>query len=233
MTSREARTLRRAAERKAAKQAAKAAKVAPISAPSGFVLQTTIEPSKRAEINRQNAQHSTGPSTPQGKLASSRNSFKHGLASGAVIIPGEDPAAFEALQRDLLEEHKPANLTEELLVIEMAQSYWLSQRAIRLQNECFTQNGLDERRLALFLRYQTTHERAFHKALSTLLSLRRGEARLARFVSQNSPNRTAHGVRAGTAPGFVPETEPQSAATAASNTQFVSQNRSEPLAQAA
>ncbi len=184
MTSREARTARREAERKAAKLARKAEKTAPASAPVGFVPQVTTEPPKRAEINRQNAQHSTGPKTSEGKLASSRNSLKHGLASGEIIIAGEDPAAFEALLRDLLEEHQPANATEELLINEMARSYWLTQRAIRLQNECFTSEGIDEKRLSLLLRYQTTHERAFHKALSTFLSLRREEARLARFVSQ-------------------------------------------------
>src|SRR5690348_7664000 len=31
---------------------------------------------------------------------------------------------------------------------------------------------LDDRKLALYLRYQTTHERAFHKALNDLLKLR-------------------------------------------------------------
>ncbi|MBV9157656.1 MAG: hypothetical protein JO097_15430, partial [Acidobacteriaceae bacterium] len=70
---------------------------------------------RRAEINRQNAQHSTGPCSIQGKLASSRNSLKHGLASGTLIIAGEDPAAFAALLSDLSDEHQPANTTEELL----------------------------------------------------------------------------------------------------------------------
>src|SRR5205823_10332204 len=117
------------------------------------------------------------PRTPNGKLASSRNSLKHGLASGELIIPGEDRAAFEALVHDLIKEHDHANETEELLVTEMAQSWWLVQRALRLQNDCFSENGIDEKRLSLFLRYQTTHERTFHKALSTLIRLKQGRAR--------------------------------------------------------
>ncbi len=155
--------------------------------PTGFVSQTAEPSPKRAEINRQNAQHSTGPRTPTGKLASSRNSLKHGLASGEMIIPGEDQAALEALRHDLLEEYRPANPTEELLVTEMAQSWWLTQRAIRFQNQCFTENGgVDEKRLALFLRYQTTHERAFHKALNALTRLKQSRARqqAVGFVSQ-------------------------------------------------
>ncbi len=142
-------------------------------------------PPSRAEINRANAQFSTGPRSFTGKLASSRNSLKHGLASGETIIPGECPAAFEALLQALLEEHQPAAPTEELLVKEMAQSYWLAQRALRLQNECFGENGIDDKRLSLYLRYQTTHNRAFHKALNELQKLR-AEKRRAEigFVSQ-------------------------------------------------
>ena len=138
----------------------------------------------RAEANRQNAQLSTGPRTAEGKLASSRNSLKHGLASAVPIIPGEDPAEFETLRAALLREHQPADATEQLLVDQLAQSYWLLQRAIRFQNECFTPKdanitgGIDEKRLALFLRYGSAHERAFHKALNTLLRLKKDRRKI-------------------------------------------------------
>jgi hypothetical protein len=156
MTSRELRTRRRAEERKARKQERRQlAAVQPNDKPDllpgiGFVSQKPLGEARHAEVNRQNAQHSTSPRTPKGKKdeaapfsepkiqtrCSSRNSTKHGLASGQIIIPGEDPAAFDALLSDLLAEHQPANTTEELLIAEMAQSHWLAQRAIRLQNDC-------------------------------------------------------------------------------------------------
>ncbi len=144
---------------------------------------------RRADINRQNAQLSTGPRTEHGKLASSRNSIKHGLSTGTLLIPGEDQTEFEALRDALRREHRPADATEQLLVDGIAQSHWLLQRALRFQNECFTVDGVDEKRLALFIRYGATHERAFHKALSTLLRLQK-ERRKAQptsnhgFVSQ-------------------------------------------------
>jgi hypothetical protein len=95
-----------------------------------------------------------------------------------LIIPGENPADFEQLTVALLEEHQPTGETETLLVHEMARSWWLTQRAIRLQNECFTEDGgINEKRLSLLLRYQTTHERAFHKALDTLIKLKRSRDR--------------------------------------------------------
>ncbi len=175
--------------------------------PAGFVSQTIpAAPNRRAEINRQNAQLSTGPRTKTGKLASSRNAIKHGLASGQLLIPGEDPAAFDALLHDFLEEHQPATPTEQLLVKEMAQSHWFTQRALRLQNQCFTVDGVNEKQLALFLRYQTTHERAFYKALNTLLKLKK-----IGFVSQRSPKAMASA-------GFVSQATP----TATSNVGFVS-----------
>jgi hypothetical protein len=119
----------------------------------------------------------TGPRSSEGKATSSGNSLKHGLASGRVIVPGEDPAEFEALLSDLIKEHAPANETESLLVQQMAQSWWLMQRAIRLQNQAFTETRCDTHKLALFLRYQTTHERAFYKALNTLVKLKQNRAR--------------------------------------------------------
>lgn len=133
---------------------------------------------------------STGPRTPEGKLASSRNSLKHGLSTGTLLIPGEDPSAFEDLRDTLLREHQPADATEEILVRELAQSYWLTQRAIRYQNECFTVDSVDEKRLALFIRYGSTHERAFHKALNAVLRLQKDRrknqsAPPTDFVSQN------------------------------------------------
>ncbi len=226
MTSRQARTQRREAERKAAKLARKAEQA--LGAQIGFVSQNAPSPAnvtaashdrtaeRRREINRANAQLSTGPRSAQGKLASSRNSLKHGLASGELIIPGEDRAAFEILLNDLLEEHRAANPTEELLVNEIAQAYWLAQRAIRLQNECFTQSGVDEKRLSLFLRYQTTHDRRFHKALNTLIRLRRGRAHApaptAGFVSQNAATTS-----------LCPEIVPQNALSLRLEAGFVSQ----------
>ncbi len=221
MTSRQARTQRREAERKAAKLARKAEKA--LSAKIGFVSQNAPPPVKapaplsdlnaerRRETNRANAQYSTGPRTQSGKLASSRNSLKHGLASGELIIPGEDRAAFDALLNHLLEEHRPANATEELLVNEIAQAYWLAQRAIRLQNACFTDEGVDDNRLSLFLRYQTTHDRRFHKALNALMKLKKHHA--ARFVSENN--------------GFARQDTrfvPQNSAAATTLPEFVPQN---------
>ncbi len=57
----------------------------------------------------------------------------------------------------------------------MAESHWLANRAQTLQNTRLDpQTGqiADPSLFSLYLRYQTTHTRAFHKSLNDLLKLR-------------------------------------------------------------
>lgn len=144
--------------------------------------------------NGANALHSTGAKTEAGKAASSSNHLSHGLTGAAfTLLAWEDGNAFSELSTRLELEHKPATVTEEILIRKMAQHYWLTQRAIFLQGTCFNSDialgiaqGDAEKQLALYLRYQTTHDRAFHKSLNQLLKLR-AEKRKAEigFESQN------------------------------------------------
>ena len=65
----------------------------------------------------------------------------------------------------------------------MAESHWLSQRAQHLQDTCIDPNTgeiKDEKKASLYLRYQTTHTRSFHKSLNDLFKLR-AEKRKADF----------------------------------------------------
>jgi hypothetical protein len=122
--------------------------------------------------NQINSQSSTGPRTEVSKETSSRNNFRHGLASNQILIPGEDPAEFETMREGFVADQKPVGIIEAALVNNMANHYWLAQRAIRLQTAAFTDTGVDEKKLALYLRYQSTHDRAFHKCLNDLAKLR-------------------------------------------------------------
>jgi hypothetical protein len=190
------------------------------AAPESRVDPLVRMPVPRPALSASERTGPTGPRPPEGKATSSGNSLKHGLASGRIIIPGEDPAEFEALLADLINEHAPANETESLLVQQMAQSWWLMQRAIRLQSQAFSENRVDTHKLALFLRYQTTHERAFYRALNTLSRLKLSRAREQavsssrkyhpEFVSQNAVGaRPASPIsqKIGTSPEFVSQND--------------------------
>jgi low affinity Fe/Cu permease len=130
------------------------------------------------QANQQNAQLSTGPNTDTGRAASARNRLSHGLSGQTAVLPGEDAAEFQSLLDSLMDEYQAATPTELILVQKMAQHYWMAQRAVLLQNQLLAagEANLDAKRFGLFLRYQTTHDRAFHKSLSDLLKLRK-EAR--------------------------------------------------------
>ncbi len=140
----------------------------------------------KLEANRRNSKLSTGPG-PAGIAASCQNHTIHGLArhSNGIfkLLTSEDPAGFEALKESLATEHTPVTPTEYILVNGMAESHWLSQRAQRLQDTCIDPNTgeiKDEKKASLYLRYQTTHTRSFHKSLNDLLKLR-AEQRKAEF----------------------------------------------------
>jgi hypothetical protein len=137
-----------------------------------------ISPAQLA-ANRLNAQKSTGALSATTRAISAQNHTIHGLArhrSGHFkILTSESAEAFESLKQSLENEHSPQTETESILVCAMADSHWLAQRAQRLQDTCIDPHTgaiLNEKMCSLYLRYQTTHKRAFHKSLNDLLKLR-------------------------------------------------------------
>ena len=131
--------------------------------------------SAQISANQSNAQRSTGPKTELGKAIASRNNFRYGFTGVFSVLPWESQADFDALLTGLLTEHQPSTPTETALVEKMAQTLWLSKRALLMQELTFKLEipaSLDEKQLAVYLRYQTTHDRAFHRCLDQFLKLR-------------------------------------------------------------
>jgi hypothetical protein len=75
------------------------------------------------------AGQSTGPRTPEGKQKSSQNSTKHGCCSHRLLLPGEDPAAWEELKAGWLQEYEAANQAALSLVLQAAEAQWMLVRA--------------------------------------------------------------------------------------------------------
>jgi hypothetical protein len=82
----------------------------------------------KAESNRINAQHSTGPKTPEGKHRSSLNALRHGLTGQIVVMPNEDLAAYQRHVKALNDEYNPQGHTEALLVQAIADATWRLNR---------------------------------------------------------------------------------------------------------
>ena len=153
--------------------------------------------SAQLAANKSNARHSTGPKTPEGQAISARNNFRNGFSGAFTVLPWESQDEFDMLLGSLRDEHKPSGLTEMILVDKIAQAIWLSKRAIILQHVTFNHELPtcdDQKQLALYLRYQTTNERAFHKCLNDLLKLR-AEKRKQKIGFESQSHKQADHVR--------------------------------------
>jgi hypothetical protein len=129
------------------------------------------------EANRENARHSTGPRTEEGKAASSQNALKHGLRSDSVIVlPGEEQE-FEVFRNDLFEDLNPHGAFEGALYDEILIHAWNLRRCHILSGQLVDDAGGDPRalisdendaRLRRLDIYVRRTERAFYRAINEL-----------------------------------------------------------------
>ena len=100
----------------------------------------------RAEINRRNAQHSTGPKTEAGKQRSRLNAMKYGVTGQLVVMPTEDLELYEAHKKSFEAEYQPQGATEEHLVQSLADVSWRLNRVALLESNllsiCYTPRDL-------------------------------------------------------------------------------------------
>ena len=89
----------------------------------------------RLAANRANAQNSTGPRTPAGKLRSAANATQHGFAgTNFAVVRLEDPFEIDRLKTDLVTTYQPIN-SQEMFAIEcMALAQYSIFRSYRLES---------------------------------------------------------------------------------------------------
>jgi hypothetical protein len=92
----------------------------------------------RAEINRQNAAHSTGPVTPEGKRRASLNAVRHGLTGLTVVLPSDDLSAYRESCRQFHSALKPSGLLETKAVQIIADTHWRLERIRAMENNLFS-----------------------------------------------------------------------------------------------
>ena len=141
--------------------------------------------------NRENAQISSGPKTTTGKQNSSRNAIRHGLTSVQIVIPGEDPSAYEELLRGMHQSYTPASEAERVLVDQIAANAWRLMRAQRVETAFLAKisEGAEDPCVALaaaFLerpkemarihRYVAAAQSAYYKAIAQLSKLQKERA---------------------------------------------------------
>jgi hypothetical protein len=69
-------------------------------------------------------------SSTAGYEATRFNAMKHGILSRLVVLAHEDHAEFDDLLAALIEEHRPAGMTERHLIEELATIIWRKRRVL-------------------------------------------------------------------------------------------------------
>ena len=94
--------------------------------------------SANSEVNKANAQHSTGPKSEAGKQRSALNALRHGLTSQIVVMPSEDLAAYQLHVANFNKEHRPKGALEANLVQTIADINWRQHRVAAMETNLFT-----------------------------------------------------------------------------------------------
>jgi hypothetical protein len=122
------RAIRRAAERQAAKSPNQDR---PVS-------------QNRLDANRQNAQHSTGAKTPEGKEKSKMNALRNGLTGQTVLLPTDDAVAYQSFIDSLYKQWSPVNDQEKRLTQLIADTEWRIQRVAALETNIFAVGRIEQ-----------------------------------------------------------------------------------------
>ena len=102
-----------------------------------FPIQSPAIPDSRAETNRANAQHSTGPATAAGKETSRYNATRHGLTSHVACMTWEDRDAFNQFCAAIVADHRPETHAEFQLANAIAEDNWRLNRARAIEHNIF------------------------------------------------------------------------------------------------
>lgn len=82
-----------------------------------------------AARNRNNAQHSTGPRTTEGKRVAAQNARKHGFTCTThQILSNEDPNAYAAFEEEIIAIYNPKTPREHFAASEIAKCRWALRR---------------------------------------------------------------------------------------------------------
>jgi len=106
--------------------------------PESIVPNGHARAADRVEVNRANAQKSTGPRTAAGKQRSKLNALRHGLTGHTIVLPTDDQAAYQRHSQSFLDEYRPQGATESQLVQSVTDISWQLNRAAAVETNLFS-----------------------------------------------------------------------------------------------
>ena len=126
----------------------------------------------RLAANTANAQHSTGPRTPEGQARSSQNARTHGLTARDLIVAENEREEFDELLNSYQADVKPNRAIQQTLFDELVAAAWNLRRVRRMEAAlCSTtsyddliQNEELQKKLDRLARHKCRIERTFHRS---------------------------------------------------------------------
>ncbi|MGD0364443.1 MAG: hypothetical protein ABSC93_26495 [Bryobacteraceae bacterium] len=167
---------------------------------------------KQHQANRENAQHSTGPVSPEGKASVRCNALTFGLRARNIVLFDEDEAAYQQLWDVLESEWQPQAPTERILLERMAVNHWLLMRTDRSESWILAATDPGAKQFALLDRVSALRarlERSFSTAMRELKQLQNERrARTQPECTQPEPVQPVNIEPAVTAPAHRPAPPP-------------------------
>ena len=117
----------------------------------------TMTPEKLA-ANRQNARHSTGPKSREGKARVSQNAIRHGLLARNPVLRSEDGEAFAAFRSRLLRTIGPVGDLEAFHADRAVALAWRLRRCADLEGGLFAWH--EHEALAAYAHEEQVHDEA-------------------------------------------------------------------------
>jgi hypothetical protein len=146
---------------------------------------------KQHQANRQNAQHSSGPKTPEGKAAIRFNALTYGLRTRATVLPHENPDDYDRLWDELEADWQPQTRTEWCYLETMVTSQWLLARAAASESRIYQLIPFGEKQfvmLAYVAKQRAQVERSFRTAIADMKQSQKDR----QSSPQPRPAQTAH-----------------------------------------
>jgi hypothetical protein len=130
--------------------------------------------------NAANAQHSTGPRTPEGQARSSQNARTHGLTGRDLVIAPNEHEQFEELRNDYQASIQPQDAIQQSEFELLVGAAWNLRRIRRMEVRACSDTTISahqlEKDLDRLVRYKTCIERTFHRSLKELKALQTNSA---------------------------------------------------------
>jgi len=125
---------------------------------------------KQQQANRQNAQKSTGPKTPEGREAIRFNALTYGLRTRQTILERENAREYSELWDELDAEWQPQTRTERIYLETMVTSQWLLKRIAESEQQIYTIANVEHRfkMLAYVYKMRAQLERSFRTAVADM-----------------------------------------------------------------